>query len=66
MNKPDFTKEQKDFICHHIDEWYLYWKEKLVDYDNKTHRLGYAKEGLKILLLESIEDIEKMIYEIKK
>ena len=42
-----FTKQQVDFICYQIGEWYLEWKNHLVDYDNKQHRLGYAKELLK-------------------
>lgn len=42
-----FTKQQVDFICYQIGEWYLEWKNQLVDYDNKQHRLGYAKELLK-------------------
>ena len=43
-----FTNEQKDFISYMIGEWYVAWKNKLVDYDDKTHRLGYAKEQLKL------------------
>lgn len=42
-----FTKQQVDFICYQIGEWYVQWKNQLVDYDNKQHRLGYAKEVLK-------------------
>lgn len=42
-----FTKQQVDYICYQIGEWYLEWKNQLVDYDNKQHRLGYAKELLK-------------------
>ena len=47
---PEFTQEQKDFICHQIGEWYFNWKEKLIDYEQKTHKLGYAKELLKTMI----------------
>ena len=42
-----FTKQQVEFICYQIGEWYVQWKNQLIDYDAKTHRLGYAKELLK-------------------
>ncbi len=35
-----------------IDNWYISWKGRIVDYDNRTHRLGMAKEELKRLLSE--------------
>jgi aryl-alcohol dehydrogenase-like predicted oxidoreductase len=38
-----FTKQQVEFICYQIGEWYVQWKNQLVDYENRTHRLGYAK-----------------------
>ena len=47
MTDKKFTKEQMDWICYQIGEWYLDWKPKLIDYDARTHRLGYAKEDLK-------------------
>lgn len=55
-----FTKQQVDFICYEIGEWYLQWKNQLVDYDHRTHRLGYAKELLKerICGLEEYKDLE--------
>lgn len=54
-----FTKQQVDFICYQIGEWYVQWKDQLVDYDNKQHRLGYAKEGLKERICgEEYEDLE--------
>ncbi len=54
-----FTKQQVDFICYQIGEWYLEWKNQLVDYDNKQHRLGYAKELLKEKICgEEYEDLE--------
>jgi len=55
-----FTKQQVDFICYQIGEWYVQWKNQLVDYDAKTHRLGQAKEALKerICGLEEWKDLE--------
>ncbi len=46
------TKEQAHEICYLIDEWYLYWKNRLVD-DGQTHSLGYAKEQLKSMICET-------------
>jgi hypothetical protein len=36
------------------------WKNQLVDYETRTHRLGYAKEALKerICGLEEYKDLE--------
>jgi uncharacterized protein YhaN len=45
-----FNPEQMDWICYQIGEWYLEWKNKLVNYDDRTHRLGYAKEQLKEMI----------------
>jgi hypothetical protein len=54
-----FTKQQVDFICYQIGEWYVKWKNQLVDYENRTHRLGYAKENLKTIICgEEYEDLE--------
>ena len=38
----------------------MQWKNQLVDYENKTHRLGQAKEALKerICGLEEYKDLE--------
>lgn len=44
---PDFTPEQTDWICYQIGEWYLEWKHKIGG--EHQHRLGYAKEILKIM-----------------
>lgn len=49
----EFTDKQIDFICYQIGEWYLRWKDTLVDYENKTHRLGFAKEVLKSMLVDT-------------
>jgi hypothetical protein len=49
---PNFTQEQKDFICYKIGEWYLSVKDRLVNYQDKTHRLGSAKELLKAMVCD--------------
>lgn len=60
-----FTKQQVDFICYQIGEWYVQWKNQLVDYDNKQHRLRYAKELLKERICgEEYKDLEDE-YDIK-
>ena len=46
-NKPKFTQEQKDFICYQIGDWYLKWKGNIT---NGQHRLGIAKEELKVMI----------------
>ncbi len=48
--RPDFTPEQIDWICYQIGNWYLEWKHKIVNYEDKTHKLGHAKELLKIMI----------------
>jgi len=55
MKEPEFTQEQKDWICYQIGEWYLYWKPRLIDYKHQTHKLGYAKETLKAILCDDKE-----------
>ena len=62
-----FTKQQVDFICYQIGEWYLEWKNQLVDYETRNHRLGQAKEALKerICGLKEYKDLEDE-YEDKK
>ncbi len=44
------TGEQIDHICYQIGEWYVQWKDKLINFDDKTHRLGFAKEQLKEMI----------------
>lgn len=58
MNRPnpEFTREQEDWLCYEIGEWYLDWKHSmavhLADCETKCncgqHRLGVAKEMLKM------------------
>lgn len=47
-NKPNFTQEQKDFICRQIGEWYLMMKPLL----EGQHNLGYMKEKLKQMVCD--------------
>lgn len=54
--KLGLTQYQENMICAMIGEWYLEWKDQLVDYDNRTHRLGYAKEELKRLICGDKDD----------
>ena len=55
-HRPEFTREQEDWICYQIGEWYFDWKDKLIDCisplcdDCVTDKLGVAKEELKIIL----------------
>lgn len=46
---PEFTQEQKEWICYQIGDWYLEWKEQMTP-DRTPHRLGVAKEFLKVKL----------------
>ena len=50
-HKPEFTREQEDWICYQIGEWYLEWKDKIVD-GSALHKLGIAKEHLKTILCD--------------
>jgi len=45
-NRPEFTREQEDWICYQIGEWYLLWKNRIVA-GAAFHNLGIAKEHLK-------------------
>lgn len=49
-NDLGLTEKQIDEICFRIGHWYFAWKDKLVDYNDRTHQLGYAKEQLKVLI----------------
>lgn len=55
MKRPEFTKEQENWMCDMVGDWYLYWKPRLIDYETKTHKLGYAKEMLKAILCQDKE-----------
>ncbi len=54
MNRPEFTREQEDWLCEIIGDWYLYWKNRICEGE---HRLGPAKEHLKTLICDK-EDNE--------
>lgn len=53
------TEKQQDEICYLIGEWYLTWKHGLINWENKTHRLGYAKEKLKEMICGSIPETQE-------
>ena len=53
--RPNFTREQEEWMCYQIGEWYLEWKIKMIDWDNKTHMLGFAKEMLKKRLCDNFK-----------
>lgn len=61
MNKPQFTREQQDWICGQIGEWYLEWKDKIVDCQGACHNLGIAKEHLKSILTTDISLDQLMV-----
>lgn len=57
MKRPDFTREQEDWFCYILDEWYYSWKGRIA---KEEHRLGIAKEELKSLFCgESLFEIGK-------
>jgi hypothetical protein len=43
------TEKQQEQICYLIGDWYINVKDNL-DIENKTHRLGFAKEVLKEMI----------------
>lgn len=54
------TYEQEEFICIIIGEWYLKWKDQLIDWETRTHRLGRAKEDLKEMICNP-KEVNEMI-----
>lgn len=46
------TQEQEEFICWWIGEWYMKWKRNIVS-GGQEHRLGVAKEDLKVMICEA-------------
>ncbi len=44
--RPEFTREQEDWLCYVLDDWYLEWKSKMTD-NGEPHMLGIAKEQFK-------------------
>ena len=55
-DKPEFTREQEDWICYQIGEWYLNWKYKITP---GTSLLGIAAEDLKELLCNYPEESDE-------
>lgn len=64
--KPNFTQEQKDWICYQIGEWYIEWKNKLIDYDSRTNKLGHAKEILKLMVCDDMELAAQIFKDLMK
>lgn len=56
--RPNFTREQEDWICYQIGAWYLQWKDKIVA-GACFHNLGIAKEDLKMILCEKEKTHER-------
>jgi hypothetical protein len=61
MSKVEFTREQEDWLCYAIGEWYMGWKGKMTD-NHHPHKLGIAIEQLKDIICGNepntlIEDI---------
>jgi len=54
------TYKQECQICSIIGEWYAEWKNKMVDYKNETHSLGYAIEELKMRICRTPEEWDKI------
>lgn len=55
MNRPNFTREQEDWLLEVIGDWYFEWKDKMTE-DGSPHRLGYAKEKLKDIIFDCKPD----------
>lgn len=56
-NALPFTKMQVGHICSNIGNWYMYWKHNLINWEEKTHQLEYAKECLKIIICDDDEGV---------
>jgi len=63
-----FTTQQIDHICYQIGEWYLNWRDCLMNWEQKTHKLGFAKEQLKEMICgdEYTDNSELLKSEIEK
>jgi hypothetical protein len=64
--KPDFTIEQKSWISNQIDDWYLRIKNNVVNYNNRTHRLGSGKEVLKALVCDELDELRTILAEMNR
>lgn len=59
MNRPEFTREQEDWICFLIDEWYKTWEGEIsiIPFKFATHLLKDFVCGMKKLeLLEKLSN----------
>ena len=46
MKHPEFSREQEDWLCEVIGDWYLHWKGII----GPGEMLGFAKEKLKQII----------------
>lgn len=53
--KLNLTESQQKEICSIIGEWYIEWKEKIVEHEGIVHKFGFAKEDLKQRICEEIK-----------
>lgn len=49
------TQEQQQLLCELIDAWYCDWSNRIIDWEDGTHRLGFAKEELKAVICDDKE-----------
>lgn len=61
-NPPKFTREQEDWICFQVGEWYLKYKHRITFHTRgcagcscSEHYLGSAAQNLKDRLLNYLE-----------
>ena len=51
MKRPEFTREQEDWLCWIIGEWYLLCKNTICS-TGEPHNLGFAVNNLKDILCD--------------
>ena|SRR5215831_3439616 len=62
MKRPEFTKEQEYWMCEVLGDWYLQWKKKIVNYDDRTHSLGFATSKLKEMLCGQSAELVDLVH----
>lgn len=65
MQRPNFTREQEDWICEIIGDWYFTWKNSMTN-NREPHSLGRAKEDLKLLLCGYTCPLWKKLWNIEE
>lgn len=50
-----FSQSQKDELCYLIGDWYIRWKNKLININDKTHNLALACYELSAFIRERQE-----------